>query len=114
MKSFTITLEDINSAFGISAETLTAIAESYGVSEEQIITRALTQWAKTEIPDLDLDAPSLTQDQLNMLLDRRRKLGESKEATQLSLHDMFKHMARAQGAADDNDAKLGPPHGGNT
>lgn len=114
MKSFTITLEDINSAFGISAETLTAIADSYGVSEEQIITRALTQWAKTEIPDLDLDTPHLSQDQLNTLLDRRRKLGESEEATQLPLHDMFMQMARAQGAADDKDANLEPPHGGNT
>lgn len=113
MKSFTITLEDINSAFGISAETLTAIANSYGVTEEQVIMRALTQWAKTEIPDLDLDTPHLSQDQLNMLLERRRKLGASAEANPLSLHDMFKQMARAQGAADENNAMLRPPHGGN-
>jgi replicative DNA helicase len=113
MKTFTITLEDINSAFGISAETLTAIANSYGVTEEQIIMRALTQWAKAEIPDLDLDAPHLSQEQLNTLLERRRQLGDAKEANSLSLHDMFRHMARTQGAADDIDPMLKPPHGGN-
>jgi replicative DNA helicase len=113
MKSFTITLEDINSAFGISAETLTAIANSYGVPEEQIIMRALTQWAKAEIPDLDLDAPHLSQEQFNTLLERRRKLGDSKDANSLSLHDMFTQMARAQGASDDIDPMLKPPHGGN-
>lgn len=99
---FTITLETINSAFGISADTLRAIAASHGVTEEQIIVRALTQWAKTEIPDLDLDSPTLTAAQLKMLLERRTSRDASKNQPSTSLHEMFKTITQEQGEQNEN------------
>jgi hypothetical protein len=59
--SFTIALDEHNSAFGISAETLRQLAASYNVTPEALITRAVTMWAQAVIPDLDLDSPSLTR-----------------------------------------------------
>lgn len=106
---FTITLENINSAFGISVDTLRAIAASHGVTEEQIIVRALTQWAKTEIPDLDLDAPTLTAAQLKTLLDRRTILDATKNQSTSSLHEMFKSITGEQ--ENHENAKPSPSNG---
>lgn len=101
--TFTITLDAINSVFGISGDTLHAIAASYGVDEEQIIIRALTQWAKTEIPDLDLESPTLTAEQFRTLLERRKKIDANK-ANPTSLLDMFNSALREQGESNHGNA----------
>lgn len=71
--TFSISLDQVNSAFGISAATLRALAKSHGVTEEAIIIRALSEWAKKEIPDLDLDSPELSEKQIQALLDSASK-----------------------------------------
>lgn len=109
---FTFTLESINSAFGISADTLHALAASYGVTEDKLIVRALTLWAKSEIPDLDLDSPVLSDAQIKRLTDRRARI-DSHHNQPLSLRDIFKQMEEQQGASDD-PSKLVSSNGGDT
>lgn len=98
-----VTLATVNSVFGISGDTLRAIAASYGVTEEQIIQRALTHWAKAEIPDLDLDAPIMTAEQLRALKERRKKI-DSANHDNVSLLEMFKSEIQKQGVANNGNA----------
>lgn len=107
--SFSITLETVNSVFGISGDTLRAIAHSYGVDEDKIIIRALTQWAKTEIPDLDLDSPKLTAEQMKSLLQRRQKLDE---VSPTSFQQLFE--STIIGESNGNAKSESPVDGGNS
>lgn len=113
-EEFSFKLESINSAFGISADTLKAIADSYGVPPERIIIRALTQWAKVEIPDLDLDEPLLSEAQLEALRLRRLRIDEERQqaATGPTLLDLFKEAIREQGDTDEHSENSGTRHGG--
>jgi hypothetical protein len=112
-KSFTFTLEDVNSVFGISAETLSALAESQGISEEQLIIKAITQLAKAEIPDLDLDAPRLSPEQLAQLVQRRMKVDEHRQTTgTTTLKDVFLKLVREEGDTDAPDVEFHPRNGG--
>lgn len=112
-EEFRFTLESINSAFGISADTLKAIAESYGVPPERIIIRALTQLAKVEIPDLDLDEPLLSEAQLEALRLRRLGIDEDHEnkRNRPSLFDQFKEHLRVHGETDEKPEEHGPRNG---
>ncbi|NEX63415.1 hypothetical protein [Noviherbaspirillum galbum] len=111
-KSFTFSLDDINSVFGISADTLSALAHSHGVSEQELIIRAVTQLARAEIPDLDLDAPRLSPEQVAQLMQRRVKLEESRQSNGANLKDVFLDLLSEQGDADADDSR--PQHGGHT
>jgi uncharacterized coiled-coil DUF342 family protein len=100
---FTFSLEAINSAFGISADTLRALAQSYGIEESQLdklIVRVLTQWAKQEIPDLDLDSPELTAEQLKKLADRCESIKKINQSTP-SLLELFKEIDGDKGGANE-------------
>ena len=101
-EKFSFTLESINSAFGISAETLKAIASSYDVPVDRIIRRAVTQLALLEIPDLDLDDPFLTSAQTEALCVRRISVDEEplRKSTGPSLLEVFK----AQMKDHENDS----------
>lgn len=112
-KLFTFALEAFNSAFGISADTFEALANSYGVSEENLIVRALTIWAKSEIPDLDLDSPALSEAQLKQLAERRTRLDILNNQPTPSLRDIFAQMEAQQGASDE-PTKLVSSNGGDT
>lgn len=112
-EQFTFTLENINSAFGISADTLRALAASYGVKEEEIVIRALTIWAKSEIPDLDLDSPVLSESQLKQLAARRELLDSIKNQPLPSLREIFKQLEGDKGANNES-AKLVSRDGGDT
>jgi hypothetical protein len=102
-EEFRFALESINSAFGISADTLKAIANSYGVPVERIIIRAVTLWAKVEIPGLDLEEPLLSDDQLEALRLRRVRIDQDRENKQNrpSLLEQFKEHLQANREQDD-------------
>jgi hypothetical protein len=101
-EEFRFTLESINSAFGISADTLKAIAESYGVLPEPIIVRALTEWAKIEVPGLDSDEPLLSEVQLKALRLRRLRIDKERndKRNRPSLLDQYKEYSRVDGETD--------------
>lgn len=109
----TITMEKFNSAFGISAETLRALAESYGITPEALIVRAVTMWAKADIPDLDLDSPRLTEQQFEFLANRRRHLDANQSQPQQSLHEAFTRLFEGMGESHEN-AELSSRNGGNS
>lgn len=112
-EEFRFALEPINSAFGISVDTLKAIANSYGVPVERIIIRAITQWAKKEIPSLDLDQPLLSDEQLEALRLRRLQIDEERENKQNhpSLLEQFKEHLRLH--EEQDDAQPEEPQPGN-
>lgn len=112
-EEFRFTLEPINSAFGISADTLKAIAQSYGITPERIIIRALTQLAKVEIPDLDLDEPLLSDTQLEALRIRRLWIDGDRENKRYrpSLLEQFKEHLRVHGEPDENPEEPRPRTG---
>jgi hypothetical protein len=111
-EEFRFTLESINSAFGISAATLKAIAQSHGVKEERIIIRALTQWAKEEVLGLDLDEPLLSSEQLEVLRQRRVRIDEDRKnrENRPSLFEQFKEQLRVDGEPDDAQLEKPGPH----
>lgn len=100
--SFNIELDEHNSAFGISAETLRLLAASYNVTPEALITRAVTMWAKAVIPDLDLDSPSLTPAQIELLAQRQRTADAHANQPQQTLADAFKKLLEGTGDQHEN------------
>jgi hypothetical protein len=106
---FTFKLDEVNNAFGISANTLRALADSYGVTPEQIVIRVLTEWAKKEIPDLNLDEPELTTQQKMSLL--TNSLLHSKPQQTTSLQKAFNQLLEDQGDRNVSN-QLEPPDGG--
>lgn len=93
-EQFTFALEDINSIFGISADTLRAIAHGHGVPVEQVVVRALTLYARAEIPDLDLDSPALSPEQVQALADRRTAADEKTDSPSLSSRSQLAELSR--------------------
>lgn len=110
---FTITMEKFNSAFGISADTLRALADSYGTTPEALVIRAVTMWARADIPDLDLDSPRLTEAQFEFLANRRRHLDAGQNQPLQSLQETFKRLFEGMGDSHEN-AELSSRNGGNS
>lgn len=108
--SFTVNLEQVNSAFGISADTLRALADSYGITPEAMLVRAATTWAQADIPDLDLDTPALSAEQLDHLKQRRISRDASTTSQQQTLADTFKRLI--EGSGDPHENESSPRHGG--
>lgn len=111
--TFKIELDQYNSAFGISAETLRLLAASYNVTPEALITRAVTMWAQAVIPDLDLDSPSLTTAQIELLNQRRQSADAHTNQPQQTLADVFKKLLEGTGENHEN-AKSDPRDGGHS
>jgi hypothetical protein len=109
--SFTITLEQVNSVFGISADTLRALADSHGITPEALLVRAATTWAQADIPDLDLDAPVLTAEQIEHLNQRRISRDASTTSQPTTLADAFKRLIEGTGDNHENE-KSNPRNGG--
>lgn len=110
---FKIELEQYNSAFGISAETLRVLAASYNVTPEALINRALTMWAQAVIPDLDLDTPTLTPDQIKFLEQRQQRADDKTTQPKQTLAEAFKQLLEGAGENHDN-AKSSPRNGGHS
>lgn len=110
---FTIELDQYNSAFGISADTLRQLAASYNVTPEALIVRAVTMWAQAAIPDLDLDAPSLTPEQIKLLAQRQQSADAHANQLQPTLAEAFKKLLEGTGDQHEN-AESGPRHGGHS
>lgn len=111
--SFTVSLEEVNSAFGISSETLKALAASHGISPEALLVRAATTWALADIPDLDLDVPRLTAAQLEFLQQRRNAIDAIDAAATrqpTTLVDTFKRLI--EGGQNHENAESSPRNGG--
>lgn len=100
--TFNITLDEHNSAYGISAETLRLLAASYNVTPEALITRAVTMWAQAVIPDLDLDSPSLTPAQIELLAQRQHSADAYANQPQQTLADAFKKLLEGKGDQHEN------------
>lgn len=111
-EDFIVTLDKVNSAFGISGETLRLLAQAYGTTPENIILRALTNWAKTEIPELDLDEPTLSDSQKLYLLDKKIQR-EHIEINTPSLAAEFKNLMKHSGEQDGTKT-LDPLNGGHS
>ncbi|CAN7645151.1 hypothetical protein [Massilia sp. LjRoot122] len=109
--SFTVTLEPVNSAFGISSSTLRALAASYGITPEAMLVRAATTWAQADIPDLDLDSPELSADQVEHLKQRRITYDASTTSQPPTLADAFKRLVEGSGDKHENE-KSSPRNGG--
>lgn len=109
--SFTVTLESINSVFGISADTLRAMADSYGITPEAMLVRAATTWAQADIPDFDLDSPELTPAQVEHLNQRRASYDASTTSQPTSLAEAFKRLLGGTGDNHENDEKSVPRDG---
>lgn len=90
---FTVELDDANSVFGISAATLTTIAAAYKWSVERTIARALMEYVKREVPDIDLDEPALSPAQIAQLYARRQAFDDD-EAHAPELEWVFKQSLR--------------------
>lgn len=111
-EDFIVSLDNVNSAFGISGETLRLLAQANGTTPENIILRALTSWAKTEIPDLDLDEPTLTDAQKLSLLEK--KIQREKIAINTpSLAAEFNNLIKKSGEHDGTKS-LDPLNGGHS
>lgn len=110
---FKIELDEYNSAFGISAETLRILAASYSVTPEALINRALTMWAQAVIPDLDLDIPTLTPDQIKFLEQRQQLADVKTNQPKQTLAEAFKKLLEGAGEHHDN-AKSSPRNGGHS
>jgi hypothetical protein len=108
--SFTVTLESINSAFGISADTLRAMANSYGITPEAMLVRAATTWAQADIPDFDLDSPELTLAQLEHLNQRRASNDALATSQPTTLAEAFKRLLGGTGENHENE-KSSPRNG---
>lgn len=109
---FIVSLDNVNSAFGISGETLRLLAQAHGTTPENIILRALTNWAKSEIPDLDLDEPTLSDSQKLALLER--KIQRERIAINTpSLAAEFKNLMKHNGEQDGTET-LDPLNGGHS
>lgn len=104
--SFTVTLEQVNSAFGISADTLRALAASYGITPEAMLVRAATTWAQVDIPDFDLDTPELTPAQIEHLEQRRNSNDASTTTQPQSLAEAFARLIEGTGENHENDQSL--------
>jgi hypothetical protein len=100
--TFNIELDQHNSAFGISAETLRQLAASYNVTPEALITRAVTMWAQAVIPDFDLDSPSLTTEQIEFLAQRQRSADANTTQPQPTLAEAFKKLLEGTGDHHEN------------
>ena len=100
--TFKIELDQHNSAFGISAETLRTLAASYNVTPEALITRAVTMWAQAVIPDLDLDSPSLTVEQIEFLAQHQQSADAQKNQPQQTLAEAFKKLLEGKGDQHEN------------
>lgn len=111
--SFKIELDQYNSAFGISADTLRLLAASYNVTPEALITRAVTMWARAVIPDLDLDSPSLTTAQIELLNQRQQTADAYAMQPQQTLADAFKKLLEGTGENHEN-AESSPRDGGHS
>jgi hypothetical protein len=111
--TFKIELDEHNSAFGISAETLRLLAASYNVTPEALITRAVTMWAQAVIPDLDLDSPSLTPAQIKLLAQRQHIADAHANQPQQTLADAFKKLLEGTGDQHEN-AESSPRDGGHS
>jgi len=110
---FTVTLDEVNSVFGISAETLKVLAASHGISPESLLVRAATTWALADIPDFDLDVPQLTAAQVEFLQQRRTAVEASDAAATsqpTTLIDTFKRLF--EGGQNHENAKSIPRNGG--
>ena len=104
--SFKIELDEHNSAFGISANTLRLLAASYNVTPEALIIRAVTMWAQAVIPDFDLDSPSLTPEQINLLVQRQHTADALANQPQQTLADAFKKLLEGNGDQPENAESL--------
>jgi hypothetical protein len=111
--TFKIELDEHNSAFGISAETLRLLAASYNVTPEALITRAVTMWAQAVIPDLDLDSPSLTFEQIEFLAQRQHTADAHANQPQQTLAGAFKKLLEGTGDQYEN-AESSPHDGGHS
>lgn len=111
--AFKIELDEHNSVFGISAETLRLLAASYNVTPEVLITRAVTMWAQAVIPDLDLDSPSLTPEQIELLNQRQQTADANTNQPQQTLADAFKKLLEGIGDQHEN-AESSPRDGGHS
>lgn len=111
--TFNIELDEHNSAFGISAETLRLLAASYNVTPEALIIRAVTMWAQAVIPDLDLDSPSLTPDQIRLLAQHQHTADAISTQPQKTLADAFKKLLEGTGDQHEH-AKSSPRDGGHS
>lgn len=109
--SFTVTLEQVNSAFGISADTLRALASSYGITPEAMLVRAATTWAQADIPDFDLDTPELTPAQVEHLNQRRNSHDASTTSQPTTLAEAFTRLIEGSGDNHENE-KSSPRDGG--
>lgn len=109
--SFKIELDQYNSAFGISAETLFLLAASYNVTPETLINRAVTMWAQAVIPGLDLDTPYLIPEQIKFL-EQPRQLADVKTFQPLqTLAEAFKKLLEGKETNHEN-AESSPRNGG--
>jgi hypothetical protein len=111
--TFKIELDPHNSAFGISADTLRLLAASYNVTPEALITRAVTMWAQAVIPDLDLDSPSLTPEQIELLHQRQQAADATTTQPQQTLANAFKKLLEGTGDQHEND-ESSPRDGGHS
>lgn len=110
---FKIELDEHNSAFGISAETLRLLAASYNITPEALITRAVTMWAQAVIPDLDLDSPSLTTEQIEFLAQRQQSADAHANQPQQTLAAAFRKLLEGTGDQHEN-AESSPRDGGHS
>jgi len=102
---FLIKFDEINNIFGISGNTLRLLANSRGVEPETLIIQVLTQWAKNEIPDLNLDEPELTDEQKLALVTKNIQ-----PAAEASLKEAFMQLTNQAG--ESNEKSTAPPDGG--
>jgi hypothetical protein len=111
--TFKIELDQHNSAFGISADTLRRLAASYNITPEALITRAVTMWAQAVIPDLDLDSPSLTPEQIEFLAQRQQTADAHANQPKQTLADAFRKLLEGTGDQHEN-AESSPRDGGHS
>ena len=104
---FVVELEAVNSAFGISADTLHQLAQSYNVPPERLLVRAITMLALADIPGLDLDAPTLSTEQQQYLKQRQK---QNPGASTTTLNEAFKRLFEGTGH-DHENAESQPLYG---
>lgn len=100
-KDFLLRLRDRDTQNGVSRVTLARLADRMGLSETELIHKALVDCARTNLPQYKPDDGPLTERQ-------HRRIAALTRATRATYQETESLFARPRGRAEKNEKKLSP------
>ena len=100
-KDFLLRLRDRDTQNGVSRVTLARLANCMGLSETELIHKALVDYARTNLPQYEPDDGPLTAQQ-------HRRIAELTRDTRATYRETESLFAQSRGHREKNDKKLSP------